>query len=579
MSLPPKSAMQFEGFLSGLRQAEVVALDTETTGLDVQSGRDYMMGLSIAYRGPDSGVYSHYFPFRHEADNLPKELFSTLMDALSDKEVVFHNRKFDLHSLNTMSPVGTFKGYDTMLICHMLNENSPWEKSLDACAKKYIKKGKVQKDEIHSFAKVFGWNAITPSLMAPYACGDAEVTLELWEAVWPLFKAKFGDNADELWQYELDMNSALWRMENHAILVDKAFCRRYASIAEMQMDEIEEELGFAPSKTTALSAFLFNELKLPIIDYTPGGKPAMTKKVMEDYERILGSMGDHRAQLVLNYRGWQKATSSFYTPFQHIADTSDRIHCNYKQHGTTTGRLSCTQPNLQQIPRQSDKDWNGRIRTAFLASPGFKLVGFDYSQLEFRLAAAYGGEHWLIEEFSREEADPFTALAGRINTDRFTAKTFTYGVMYGAGLEKTAKILGKPVHEIEPYYRTFLETIPGIMKAKRLAEAKARQRGYIRYWTGRRRHLFPDDSYKAWNALLQGGAAEVVKRVLIQVDKEVCNADCRLLLQIHDELVFEIKEDQIEDYSKKIIAVMEALPTATFNMQFQVSPKTWGNND
>jgi DNA polymerase-1 len=458
----------------------------------------------------------------------------------------------------------------------MLNENSPWEKSLEACAQKYIKKGKVGKDAVVNYAKAFGWSALPVKLIAPYACGDAEVTLELWEKVWPLFQKKFGDEALDLWQWELDMNNALFQMESKGVAVDQKFCRQYQAIATIEMEQIENELGFAPSKTTALSAFLFGELNLPILEYTPGGKPAMTKKVMEDYERILSGIGDHRAQLVLDYRGWQKATSSFYTPFQRIADQANRIHCNYKQHGTSTGRLSCAEPNLQQIPRQSDKAWNGRIRTAFLPNEGFKLVGFDYSQLELRLAAAYGQEQWLIEEFGKEEADPFTALAERISTDRFTAKTFTYGVMYGAGLEKTAKILGKHVDDIEGDYRTFLSSIPGIMAAKRLSENKARQRGYIRYWTGRRRHLIPDDSYKAWNALLQGGAAEVVKRVLVQVGQEVCDIDCRLLLQIHDELVFEIKEDVVTDYSKKIVEVMEALPSSTFNMPFQVSPKEWG---
>jgi len=566
-----------KGFLSGLQHATVVALDTETTGLRVKEGDDYLMGLSLAYRGADGQVYSQYFPFRHPTGvNLDRLVLDDLMGCLLDKSIVFHNRKFDLHSLNTILPISPMPGYDTMLICHMLNENRPYEKSLDACGKTYIKRGKYLKDEVARFAKVFGWKNLTPDLIGPYAEADAEVTLELWEHVWPLFQKKFGEKANELWSWELAMNDALFRMERRGIEVDQKFCRQYAAIAEMEMDQITEELGFEASKSTALSKFLFEELKLPILAETPGGKPAMTKNVMEDYERLLGQTGDHRAQLVLDYRGWQKAATSFYTPFQRLADSQSKIHCNYKQHGTSTGRLSCAEPNLQQIPRQSDKAWNGRIRTAFKARSGFRLVGFDYSQLELRLAAAYGNEQWLIEEFSKEESDPFTALSQRINTDRFTAKTFTYGVMYGAGLAKTAKILRKTQEEVEPDYLTFLNTIPGIMKAKRLAEVKARQRGYIRYWTGRRRHMIPDDSYKAWNALLQGGAAEVVKRALVNIDKNVCDDNCILLLQIHDELVFEIREDMLEDYSKLITHEMESLPTDFFKVPFKVSGKEWG---
>lgn len=575
---------KFKGFLQGMTQAPLVAIDTETTGFRVKEKEDYLQGMSLAYR-VGGQVFSCYIPLQHgdTENNVEWEFFQHVLYLLSEKPTCFFNRKFDLHSIATTGlefPLTSQISYDALLIAQLLNENKPYAKSLENCGQFYIQKGKVQKDEVAAFTKAFGWAAVPSTLMTPYAEGDAIVTLELTEKLIELATKKFGSDFMDLWYWDQEMTNSLFRAESLGIEVDQKFCRQYAAIAEIEMANIEDSLGFKPSKTNDLAEFLFGELELPVLERTPGGKPSMAKAAMEEYERILEGQSqgndDDRARQVLDFRGWQKASSSFYLPFQHLADSNGKIHCNYKQHGTLTGRLSCTDPNLQQIPRQSDKAWNGRIRTAFRASPGYRLVGFDYSQLELRLAAAYGQEEWLIEEFSKADADPFTVLSLRIGSDRYTAKTFTYGVMYGAGLEKTAAILKQPLAIIEPKHHMFLDSIPGIIKAKKRAEQVTRQRGYVRYWTGRRRHLYPDDAYKAWNSLLQGGGAEVVKRVLVKTDKEVCDDDCRLLLQIHDELVFEIREDMVPQYSAQITKVMEEYPTNIFDVQFRVSGKEWG---
>jgi DNA polymerase-1 len=566
--------------MQGLRQPGVirVGIDTETTGLRVKEGEDYLQGISLAF-SVGGMRYSEYFPFRHAKDNISRDILTDLVEVLRTKTLHFFNRKFDLHSLMTIGvDLSEVPAYDAMLLAHFINEEFPRAKTLDNCGKHYIKKGKVDKDAMSKFTDTFGWDAVPPHLMAPYARGDAEVTLELGEYLLSMFKKKFGADADKLWETEFEMQNALFRMEQRGVYVDLDFCKQYQGIAKLEMALIESELDFEPSKTTQLSKFLFEELKLPILEYTPTGRPKMDKGVMEEYERMLSRVDDHRAQAVLNYRGWQKANSTFYTPFQKLVDSTERIHCNYRQHGTITGRLSCAEPNLQQIPRLSEKVWNGKIRSAFRASPGFGLMGFDYSQLEFRLAAAYGQEQWLIDEFSKQDADPFTVLAERIGTDRYTAKTFTYAMIYGAGQEKIAKTLNRKVTDIEDSYDSFLSTIPGIIRAKNLATSKARSRGYIRYWTGRRRHFrYPEDSYKAFNALLQGGGAEVVKYVLIRVDKEVCDDNCRLLLQVHDELVFEIRQGLEDQYAPRITEVMSSFPTEYFNVNFTVAGKAWGS--
>jgi DNA polymerase-1 len=585
---------KFKAFLQGMTQAPKVGVDTETTGLRVKEREDYLQGMSLAYRvgGMD---FACYIPLKHvdTENNVDPAFFQEVLDQLSEVHTAWFNRKFDLHSIATTGlyyPIKPgIKAYDALLLAQLVNENKPYEKNLENVSQLYIGRGKTQKDEMAAFTKLFGWAAVPSTLMTKYAEGDAIVTLNVTEELIRQCIKKFGSDFEELWQWDQDMETSLFQMESPGIHVDQKFCRQYASIAEIEMGQIEENLGFKPSKTTDLAKFLFEDLSLPILAYTDGSytdktktqlkpnpRPAMTKEVMEEYERMLEVTQDDRARQVLDFRGWQKASSSFYLPFQNLADANGKIHCNYKQHGTVTGRLSCTDPNLQQIPRQSDKAWNGRIRTAFRATPGFRLVGFDYSQLELRLAAAYGQEQWLIDEFSKADADPFTVLALRIGSDRYTAKTFTYGLMYGAGLEKTSKILRQPLKVIEPKYHMFLDSIPGIMRAKKKAEQVTKQRGYVRYWTGRRRNLWSSDAYKAWNSLLQGGGAEVVKRVLVLNQQNVCDDDCRLLLQIHDELVFEIREDMVESYSNDIVKVMEEYPTNIFDVQFRVQGKVWG---
>lgn len=562
-----------------LRNADIVAIDTETTGLSISVGKDYMQGFSLAVKEKDT-LYSRYIAVRHADDehNMDPIILGAWLDVLAEKRLIFHNRKFDLHSLMTAGiDLSKNFAFDTLLLAHLVNEEHPYEKSLDALGKMYLKRGKTLKDKTQAWGRLYGWGTIPFAVLEPYAREDAELTYSLWEVLFGKYTEQYGTDAGILWQTELDMNTALFNMELLGIGVDQKFCRDYSGIANLEMDLIESELDFEPSKTTALSTFLFKELNLPVLETTPTGKPKMDKHVMEEYERMLMQVDDPRASMVLNYRGWQKARSTFYLPFQTLTAPDGRIHCNYKQHGTVTGRLSCSEPNLQQIPRSSEKVWNGRIRSAFRASPGYRLMGYDYSQLEFRLAAAYGNERWLIDEFAQPDSDVFTALSERIGTDRYTAKTFTYAMIYGAGQEKIAKTLNREVADIEEQYNNFVRSIPGILATKNTATGRAKSRGYVRYWTGRRRHFRnPEDSYKAFNSLLQGGAAEVVKHVLIDIAKNICDQDCRLLLQVHDELVFEIREGLEDYYEPFIINAMSSLPTDRFGVQFHVSGKLWG---
>jgi len=366
-------------------------------------------------------------------------------------------------------------------------------------------------------------------------------------------------------------------MEQRGVAVDIDFCRKKAEIGYGIMADIEDAIGFNPGSSKQLGKFLIDELNMPILEKSEKtGKPSFNKNVMEQYDQMLMSEGSDKAHRILEYRGWAKAVTALYDPMQKIVSPDGRVRANYKQHGTKTGRLSCSDPNLQQLPRSSDRAWNGNARSAFSAGrDDHTLVSFDYSQLELRLAACYGNETILLEEFSKDDADPFTRFSSILGEDRQTTKTFFYANIYEAGSAKIAYTLHRPVPEIEIVHKRFKGSIPGITQASTAARTLAAQRKYVKLWTGRRRHYPFHDSkyYTAFNSVLQGGGAEVVKRSQVRIANELENSECFMLMQIHDEIVFSIKTDKIDYYSPKIIEIMERHPE--FPIRLKVESKLW----
>jgi DNA polymerase-1 len=344
------------------------------------------------------------------------------------------------------------------------------------------------------------------------------------------------------------------------------------------MFDIEDQLDFKPTAAN-LGPVLFEDLGFPVLERSKKtNKPSLNKKVMEEYDRMLEASGNPLAQLVLEYRGWQTACGLLYEPTLRLLSPDGKIRTNYKQHGTVTSRLSSSGPNMQQIPRKGEKEWNGDAKTMFTTGCDCcELWGFDYSQLEFRLSAAYGGEAWLLKTFSDPDADVFTEMSLRIGAPRQTCKTFTYANLYGAGLDKIAYTLGRPSHEIESIYENFLGSISHIKSASKRASRLAEQRKFVRYWTGRRRHFAWDDGYhKAFNSLLQGGAAELVKHAMLscrEVEDNSTHGDCRMVLQVHDEIVFRIRKGTIDKYRPEIVERMVNFPQ--FGVPLAVEGKIW----
>jgi DNA polymerase-1 len=561
--------------INAMMDAEIIGVDTESTGLKVKDGRDYGTGISVAYRLGPLGIISAYFPFRHSDGNLDRTWLDKLATVFDNKPIVFHNLKHDLHTLATWGIHPKSKTYCTMNIEHMLNEEL-LSKKLDYLSKKYFNEGK-DRDEVAAWTKAFGWGSVPASLMEQYACKDAELALRHFERQWPKMVE---EELHTLWPTERRWCKLLFDMEQRGVRVDTEFAKQKAFRGRDRMTAVLDELDVEEDKLgpKVLTRILFDDLGLPIHHVSEKtGKPSFNKEAMEYYDDILSGQAwdsNPTAKLVLEYRGWQKAVTSLYEPIIELVSPDGRIRPNYKQHGTRTGRLSCEGPNLQQIPRKSAKVWNGDAKQAFVARDGYELVGYDYSQLEFRLAAAYGREQWLLDEFANPNGDVFTAMADKIGVDRFIVKTYTYATIYGAGLTKIAATLGKKPHEIEDTYNAFKESISGIRYTSEIATRRAKERGYVKYWTGRRRHFpYRDGHHKAFNSLLQGGGAELVKHAMIAIDDNVCDKDCQIVMQVHDEIVFEMREGMRKNYEDQIIKHMTNFPD--FGVTLAVAGKNW----
>lgn len=560
--------------------AEVIAVDTEANGQDIRDGRGFAIGVSLAYRDGDGSLQSAYLPFRHRDDsgNLDKEYISKLrMLFNAAPTIVFHNAKFDLVSLGTLGITVPDRFYDTMLMAHMVNEN--WlSKGLDWLGWNLLRKGKSGQDKVKTWAEAGnGWDAVPSRIMAPYAKQDAELTLELYEYLRPQFDKQ---GLDSLWPIERRFIRLLIAMEARGVRVDIGKCNNYAQRGRYRMGDITLGLGLNPGSPTQLSTLLFDELGIePNPEFaTPKGKPSLNKQAMAHYEEELERLDNPLAKDVKEYRGWSKACAVAYEGYPALLSPDGRLRPNYKMHGTVTGRLSCAEPNLQQIPKVSDKEWDGALKSVFIPADGYELWEADYSQLELRLGAAYAQETGLIEEFSKPESDVFTRMAADLGFSRQDTKTLTYTLQYGGGIKRLSYVFKVSPERAQEIRDNYFNTYPGFKRIAQRAAAKARSKGQVKLWTGRIRH-FEDpegEAHKALNAVIQGGAAEIVKRTMLRVWDEIDDEDtCRMLLQVHDSIVFEIRSDKVAETLPRIKQTMEAVEP-DFGVHFAVDIHPWG---
>lgn len=571
---------------------KILSIDTETNALDSRCDPYFkMLGVSYSFEGVQA-----YLPIGHiGGPNLDKSyVLSLLQDLVSSADIIcFHNAKYDLVALCREFPEIDWWGlnwYCTMLMYHMIDENF-FDKSLDAVGKHLFGIGKEKSDEFKAIIKGPGWAFLPVWLTEDYAKQDASLCKDIFLQLIHVFQSEGFDG--ELWKKERLFVQALSSMEQLGVAIESQLAETEFNMGQARMDSIVQMLdGLNPSSPKDLEELLIHRLGLPLVRPTKGTKtkppeeqkPSFDRLAMEEYEVLLQGRQDKTAQLVLEYRGWQKACSTYFRAFLDKQSWDGKIRPNFKVHGTRTSRLSCEVPNLQQIPRETteDKRWGLNTKKCIVPEPGFRLWELDYSNLELRIAAIYSGQKNLIEAFDRGDNiwDYMSALLG--GWPKNQTKTFTYMILFGAGIKKIGDTMGLSPTDASDLRNQYFGTFPEIKKCIYLINDHAKNAGYVKYWTGRRRHFPSGESpHKAFNSVCQGGGSECTKRSLIKIWEEVTqkntNEDCQLVLTIHDSLVLQIREGYEAMYLPRAQKIMEEIPTQAFGMTFTVGVNEWSH--
>lgn len=532
-------------------KGRVLGIDTETNGKDIRDGRGFVIGVALAFLD-GSGYNRAYFPLRHKGPgNLPTGIIPVLKSVIeSSPMTVFHNAKFDIEVLRTMGIdlFGT-DWYCTMVISHLINENWPKSKALDSVAPAYLGEEfhKRKTPEMDAIIKAFGWEYVPASMMEEYGSWDAELALRLMAALFEKFMA---EGLDKYWPHKRELIETVIAMERTGVLIDTDVCEMMLNRAEHEMAVNSHALGGVnPRSPLDMKKLLLDDLHLPPQYHPKTGNLTFDKNAMTIYEELLERLKSPVAQHILAYRGWGHASANFYRAYLEHLSPDGKLRPNYMHHkdesdgGTVTGRLSCRNPNLQQIPRVTKKPWNGEVKKAFKASPGYKLWEADYSQLELRLSTVYAEEPTLTALFN-EDRDVFSEMAQMLNMERYDAKTMVYTLQYGGGIPILMQRFSVTETEAKRRRQNYFATYPNFATLAQIAEAKVRSRGNIRIWSGRYRHFQNKESeaHKGLNSAIQGGAADVVERRMSALRKKLDDGEnFRMLLQVHDSVIGEVK--------------------------------------
>ena len=572
-------SMKVLDYLAG-NPGSVISLDTEATGLRV-AGDDTCIGVSLAAVINDTPI-SHYFPFFHKTgENCSSAVLLKLKEVLEEGNhtLVFCNVQYDILSLNTIYIYLDHTDFiDVPTVAHLINENKPFNKGLDSLAAFYLRdEGKV-KDPVIDKEKKTGWENTTWQMMWEYAVRDAELTWRLWALLQELPHWK--ELPADLWSHKQNLVRLLLSMKRHGVNIDVQLAQKYVQLGEEHMARLQEELGTNPASPKQLKKLLIDDLGLPIVKSSvKTGAPSFDKQAMLAYDSMLEELNSPVATQIKEFRGWQKAVSAAYRPYLDLVDVDGRLRCSYRLHGTATGRLSCAEPNLQQIPKSSDKPWNGKVKDCFIAQPGWKLINADFSQLELRLATAYAGEEELKIVFN-EGRDIFTEMSKQLGMSRHDTKTLVYSMQYGAGEQRLMDAFNVTRERSKEIRQNYFTTYPNFRRFNERCTAKVEQSGKIKIWSGRERHFENrNDGYKAMNSVIQGGAADIVERIMVRAFQELEGPECRILLQVHDSITFEVKEPAVPQYVEKIRTLMEDVNAVTgdvnFDVRFAVEVDSW----
>ncbi|MBK4998443.1 DNA polymerase I [Pseudomonas sp. S31] len=565
----------FDAWLEKLRQAPLFAFDTETTSLDAQQAQ--LVGLSFAVAPHEAA----YVPLGHDYEGAPAQLdreavLLALKPLLEDpnKAKVGQNAKYDINILANGSPAIEMRGvaYDTMLESYVYNSTAT-RHDMDSLAQKYLDHATIAFEDIAGKgAKQLTFNQIHLDKAGPYAAEDADITLRLHQALQARL-AQTPSVQPVLMDIEMPLVPVLARIERQGALVDAELLKVQSGELGVKMAELErrafelagEEFNLGSPKQ--LGSILYDKLGMPVLSKTAKGQPSTAEAVLDE----LAEQGYPLPEVLMQYRSLSKLKSTYTDKLPgQINPRTGRIHTSYQQAVAATGRLSSSDPNLQNIPIRTAE--GRRIRQAFVASPGYKLLAADYSQIELRIMAHLAKDEGLLHAF-RNDLDVHRATAAEVfgvaledvTTDqRRSAKAINFGLIYGMSAFGLAKQIGVDRKQSQDYIDRYFARYPGVLAYMERTRAQAAEQGFVETLFGRRLYL-PDINAKnpalrkgaertAINAPMQGTAADIIKRAMVNVDNWLSSSglDARVILQVHDELVLEVREDLIEQVKDEI---------------------------
>lgn len=559
-----------------LKQAKLFALDTETDNLDYMAAN--LVGISFALENGEAA----YLPLQLDYLGAPKTLEKTtaltlLKPVLENPAIqkVGQNFKYDLtiFARNGIDVQGV--AFDTMLESYVLN--STGRHNMDELAKRYLGHQTISFEEIAGKGKnQLTFNQIPLEKAAEYAAEDADVTMKLQQVLWE--KLSKEPTLEKLFkEMELPLLGVLSRMERRGVLIDSDALFLQSNEIANRLSELEEQAyvlagqPFNLASTKQLQEILFDKLGLPVIQKTPKGAPSTNEEVLEEL-----AFSHELPKVLVEHRGLSKLKSTYIDKLpQMVNPQTGRVHTSYHQAVTATGRLSSSDPNLQNIPIRNEE--GRRIRQAFIAREGFTVVAADYSQIELRIMAHLSQDQGLINAFTQGKdihrstaAEIFVVALDEVTSEqRRNAKAINFGLIYGMSAFGLSRQLGIGRADAQSYMDLYFKRYPGVQTFMHDIREKAKAQGYVETLFGRRLYL-PDINSSngmrrkaaervAINAPMQGTAADIIKRAMIQLDQKLQNdPDIAMIMQVHDELVFEVRSEKVAFYSELIKTQMES---------------------
>lgn len=569
---------QLDDLIKTIKEAKVVALDTETDGLYSMGAR--LVGLSFSIKAGQAW----YVPVGHNGTILDEQLDKKLvLDRLtpwleSDQHLkVLQNAKFDTHVLANEGVALKGIEHDTMLMAYVLDSSK--RVGMDELMQRYLGRSGISFEDIcGKGASAITFDQVPIDKASEYACEDADVTLQLYQVMLPLIEAEEG--LKRIYALEMQVSPVLTIIERNGVKLDEASLGEQSRVFAKRLDELEKEAHdivgepFNLNSPRQLGTILFEKMSLPVIKKTPKGAPSTDEetlnKLAEDYPL---------PKLILEYRSLAKLKSTYTDKLPTmIWPATGRVHTSYSQASVVTGRLSSSEPNLQNIPVRSEE--GRRIRRAFIAEPGKVILAADYSQIELRVMAHISGDKGLRQAFA-EGKDIHRSTAAEIFSvaqiedvsaeQRYSAKAINFGLIYGMGVFGLAKTLNITRDAAKLYIDRYFARYPGVADYMENIKKEASDNGFVETVFGRRLWFTEIQGAKgprkanaerqAINAPMQGTAADLIKMAMVDVQRFIDKKQLktRMIMQVHDELVLEVPEDEKELMRKTLPELMSGV--------------------